>query len=603
MPVGYGYKESGDAGYVNWAEVAKGFTDMLGTENKRREDLKAEYDKQDRELANTLANAPMGQYKDGNDFTSNYVEAMTKQRLIDVRLFKRGLLKEKDYILKTNNAIDGTNTLFDLQKKYQEQYKTKMDGINSGKLQAINGFNMSTTEGFADFSKSRAVLDPSSGQVKLMKMKFNEETGILEPTEDIVPVGTLMRNMSTDIATFDLDGATNNTVNNLGKLKTEILDRATLTKAGSVTTYINSPEMFEASFPGGKAIIQEFNKSISNSIESYFAASPYNLTSILTQNTGMYGAYSFTYDKNEATKDKSKILLTISPNTGLPVMDETGPNYKKQKEEAAAFARNQILSKLDREKAIQTSTAQLGRNDEPEWLTARRREQSSIATTGEMLAKFYAGNDAEVSSAKDHFKGLEGIRDIERTSEGMKVYYTDANKPPKTVNFTSGGAGIGTENFVKAATKLLLGNDVEVTEAVRGIGKYRGKPLNTKQYLKPAVSSAETIKAKVAERVATNKDLIDIEENTPESINKLTKEYGDLGFGFTQPPVEQRKPGLVIIQAPNGKKTTIQIYGKGGKDAVDKFIIDNQSTETSRSVFFPGQNPEAEAVEVSDQAP
>lgn len=408
MPIGYGYQASNDAGYVNWAEVAKGFSDMLNKENKRREDLKAEYDKQDRELANKLANSPMGQYKDGNDFIANYVEAMTKQRLIDVRLFKKGLLKEKDYILKTNNAIDGTNTLFDLQKTYQEEYKKKMDGITNNSLQAVNAFNMMTIEGFADFKNSRAVLDPATGQVKLARLKYNKETGIMEMTNDIMPVGTAMRNMKTDIPTFDVDGETTKYVNNLGALKTAVVRAATMTNAGSVTNYLNNPDVFAKTFEGGKKVIDDLNKSLNYKINEYLGI-PYNMMSILTQNTGNYGADSYTYDREEAAKDPSKILVKVDDSTGLNVIDPEGPNYKKQKEEAYDWVKTDILRKIDREKTVQTAVGQLSDVTLPRTQYERgvTEQRFDAETFGKNLARLATGTPEEASIASSYLTNLK----------------------------------------------------------------------------------------------------------------------------------------------------------------------------------------------------
>lgn len=597
MPVGYGYQSRDNTSYVNWAQVAKGFTDVIDADIKDREARKAAYDKQDRELANTLANAPMGQYKDGNDFTANYVEAMTKQRLIDNKLFRSGRLKEKDWILKTNNAIDGTNTLFDLQKKYQEEYKTKMAGLSDGSLQAINGFNMAKTEGFADFSKTRAMLDPVSGKVMLMKMKYNEKTGIMEPTKDIVPVGTLMRNMSTNIPTFDLDAATTSDVKNMAELKTAVLAGATTAGAGSVTSYVNSPEMFEKTFPGGKAAVAEFNKYITNSVEKYLSI-PHNLTSILTQNTGKYGADSFTYDKDEAEKDFTKILLTIDPNTGLPVMDKTAPNYDTQRMRAFDYAKNQILGKLDKEMQIQASLGQLSPNYKPEYMIEAERVTKRVSETGEMLAAIYAGNNQQASAARNYFKGLPNVKDVERTSTGVNVYFTDeAGGGMKTIDFKAGGEEIGVENFVDAGTKMLLGPNANLSDARKGISKYKGKRLNT-GYVVERGKVTKDFTPYIQQRVSDNAGVINADDDTSVSITKLTKAYGDMNYSFSRP--ENKERGMVIITAPNGKSTTVNIYEdtNAAEKAIANFMKANPDPSTLRRVFTPGENPEAAAVEV-----
>ena len=408
MPIGYKYESSGDAGYVNWAEVAKGFTDKLSKEVKDREARKAAYDERDRKIASDIANAPMGQFKDANDFTSNYVQSATKQKQIASKLFKAGKIDEKQYTLMQNNIEDGTKTLFDLTKAYQDKYATKMAGITSGKLQALNTNMMATIEGFADFSSSKAIVDPNTGVVNLAKMKFNDKTKIWEMTNDIMPVGGAMRNIGTDIETFDTDAATTNSISRMGKLKTAVIENATMYKAGTITEFLNSPEMFVKKFPEGQAFVDQFNKAVTNEVDSLIEQSPYNLTSVLTQNTKGYDATSFTYDKDEAAKDPKKILLTMDPGTKLPIMDEKGPNYDKQRAEAFDFIRTQMLNKLDKEKNIQ-SISQLSDPSFQRYAYGEQKKEEKLdaRVVGENLARIFTGNEADSKNASEYLKQLK----------------------------------------------------------------------------------------------------------------------------------------------------------------------------------------------------
>jgi cytochrome c biogenesis factor len=173
MATYYKYAEQSADSQVNWAEVGKGISDMLKQEVQIREKKKADIDQATREFQNVLQNAPQGQYQDANKFTNDYAHSMMEQQMIDNRLLKNGQMKLQDYTYRRQNYIDGTNTLFELQKLYQDNYKAKMDGIQSGKLQALTGANMASIEGFADFSKSKAIIDPSTGVVNVGIMRPN----------------------------------------------------------------------------------------------------------------------------------------------------------------------------------------------------------------------------------------------------------------------------------------------------------------------------------------------------------------------------------------------------------------------------------------------
>jgi hypothetical protein len=84
--------------------------------------------------------------------------------------------------------------------------------------------------------------------------------------------------------------------------------------------------------------------------------------SVLGENTGNYSSESFTYDKEAAAKDPKKILLTIDPRTQTATMDENAPHYKKQYEEAAAWVKTSLMSKLDSEAKVST-TGQLSETE------------------------------------------------------------------------------------------------------------------------------------------------------------------------------------------------------------------------------------------------
>lgn len=592
MPEGYGYQSSGAAGYVNWAEVTKGFTDMLSKENADREARKAAYDQRDRDIAKEIADSPMGQFKDANDFTSNYVESATKQKLIASKLFKAGQISEKQYTLMNNNIEDGTKTLYSITQAYQDKYAQKMKGITDGGLQALNTHLMSTIEGFADFQKSKAIIDPSTGVVNLAKMQFNGKTGIWEMTKDIMPVGSAMRNIGTDIATFDVDAATTKTIAGMGTLKDSLYQAATTNSAGNITEFLG-PEAFKK-YPEASGIITDFNKAIDNSIEGYLAGSPYNLTSVLTQNTGKYDATSFTYNKDEATKDPSKILLKMDPGTKMPIMDDSSPNYKKQKAEATDLIRNQMLSKIDRERKISVTSQLSDQKHYPaQWEIDYARDAGKTQTTGEMLAALYGGNDQQVSAARAYFQGLEKVKDVERDATGVTIIFKDNTK--KKIDFKASGTGIGVDNFVDAGTKSLLGDEANLSDARRGISKYKGKPLNeTYSFIKPSITKSFT--PQVTQRVQNQQGkIIDQDDNTPDTIVKLIAAYGDLKFKFIRP--KNPKPGDIIMVSPTGMKQSINVYKNRSEEAISKWIIANQDNDASRAVFAPKEDVNAPAME------
>jgi hypothetical protein len=554
MPIGYGYQSRENSSYVDWASVAKGFTDVIDADIKDRENRKSGIEERDRKLSQTLANSPMGQYRDGNAFTSNAVDAITKQKQIAMKLFKAGKISEKQINLINNNILDGTNTLFDLQKTYQSEYAKKMKGITDNSLQAVNAFNMSTIEAYADFSNSKAVVDPATGVINLAKMKKNEKTGLMELTGEIIPVGTGMKNMQTDIPTFDLDGNTTRDAESKGALRTAVLQAATMSRAGSVTEYLNSPEMMEKTFPGGKKAADEFLRSIDNNVEKYLSV-PYNMMSILTQNTGKYGAESYTYDKELAAKDKTKILAMVDPSTGLNVIDPNGPHYKEQRQEAFDYARNQIISKIDVDKKIQSSTGQLsdvtlGRK---QFEYGVKKEEQGAKNLGENVGKFFTGSTNDQSDASNYLNKI-----------GVSNYITeDADKNPIFNVMGPNGQYVQfapkTPDEVRSAISSIMGyakkyisdTQIDETDAVKYARDFsKGKSVN-----KPgkAIGGAQQVST---EANPYNDFVRDFEANVPSSIFAKTEGNAISGiadvvekYGLT---AEETTPGQDYIKISTG---------------------------------------------------
>jgi hypothetical protein len=461
MATYYKYAERNADSQVNWAEVGKGISDMLKQEVEIRNKKKADIDQATREFQNVLQNAPQGQYQDANKFTNDYAHSMMEQQMIDNRLLKNGQMKLQDYTYRRQNYIDGTNTLFELQKLYQDNYKNKMEGIQSGKLQALTGANMASIEGFADFSKSKAIIDPSTGVVNVGIMRPNPDTGVMELTQDVAPVNVLKGKILADIPTWDANTAINNTVKNMGEIKNTLFTAATTTKQGSVIELLGLKQNEASTDPAVKAVVDNANNAINQQIDSYFA-NPYNITSVLTENTGKYAQDSFTYNKEEAAKDKNKILIKINPSTGLPTIDTDGANYKAQLKEAKDWVRVQLLARLDNEKDIKTTGFQPYGFQPQQWQVLDEQEKRNAVSIANQVSALYGGDNTAIQGATTFFRDINpAVRKVTRDATGVTVTLADegGKLTQKVIPFKGVDGKVMTqEQFVKSAGALLTGN-------------------------------------------------------------------------------------------------------------------------------------------------
>lgn len=342
----YKYAERDASAEVNWAEIGKNITQTLQDEVKVREEKKAAIDAATRDYDYTLNTAPQGEFQDGNKFTNDYVATQQKTRMMDDTLLKSGQMDLKTYTMRRQNGIDGTNQLFDLQKKFQSVYSERMAGILSGELTAQNSYELSQVQGFGDFSKSQALVNPVDGRVHIGMTEMGSDGVKRVIPNSNIPVNVLMGKMQTPLAAFKADAATKALVDAQGDRVLTLFKAGTLAGAGSITELTGIDAIKK--FGQGKwtEAAEEMNKAIKASVGSMLA-NPRNLPSLLTGQVGGYSGESFTYDIKVAAKDSTKILLKASMDGSPGVMDENGPNYTAQKKQAEEWLTTSIKSQMD----------------------------------------------------------------------------------------------------------------------------------------------------------------------------------------------------------------------------------------------------------------
>jgi hypothetical protein len=424
MATYYKYAERQEDAYVDWSAIGKEVSDSLLKEKKFREDTKAKIDEDTRQLGVKIDNAPQGQFQDGNKFTLQYASDAQQARLLQDKLLRSGQLSLKDYTVQRQNLNDGTSQVFDLSKLYQENYKSRMERVQKGELQAMNIANLSSVEGFADFSKTQAVINAKDGTVNLASLEIDPTTGLKKVTNNIVPVSVLRGKILAEIPTFKVEEAMNKTKASLGTRVESLYKAATLSGAGTLTQLTGVGAI--GRYPQYAGVIKDFNNALDNQVASWFS-NPYNLSSVLTENTGNYSSESFTYDKEEAKADSSKILLKINTSTQLPTLDESGANYAAQKKEAEQWVKSSLLSKLDSEVKI-TTTAQTQLQERSaanrQYGDDKAQEKKETKLFAEMLSDAVSGNTEQVKAGVQYLQGL-GVP-IKRTKQGFEI--VDAKK-------------------------------------------------------------------------------------------------------------------------------------------------------------------------------
>ena len=571
MPLGYKYAERSADSDVNWFKIGKELTDTLSEANRIREEKKEAYNQATREDMNNLANAPQGENQDVNGFTNNYVDLMTNQMLMDEKLFKSGRMSEKQYRLRRQNYTDGTSQLFNLSKVYQAEAAKTMADIDNGTLQSgLTISNMSSVEGIGNFSSSVATIDSlGDGRVgiNLYENKIIDGKKVKVLSTNAVPVNVAMSKMMHKPLKFKVDEVTTSYVDGLGTRKDFLIEAATTAKAGSITELMGPDFLATKKDPVTQKIVKDTKDSISLQIDSYFQ-NPYNLTSILGDELGKYNPSSFIYDKAEAAKDPTKILLKIDPITNLPTIDEEGPNYKKQYEEASDFVAKKIYSKIDLERGIKpTAQSQLQESAETIAKVKKKyepkpKEDEESDTATNMIGKLYYGDDNEVQSSIEYFKGLKNtkgeilFKDVIRNGkEGVTVYlpdgssekisFLDKNNKPRTQ-----------EDFIASAGPLLAGQ-LDVSKSLKRGAYKKGAKFNETSEGRGTTIEKFKVDASVVSQPSQSA-VVNVQAALPEGF--IAEDTGNyIPFSKTQNQV-------TVTSVSSGKKYVVTTNVKDIKD-------------------------------------
>ena len=595
MATYYKYAERSADSQVNWVEVGKGISDMLSEEIKLRDEKKAAYEEAYRLDMEKLANAPQGKWQDGNATVNNFAHDMMSQQLIDNKLLKSGMMKERDYTLRRENYKTQTNTVFDLQKILQAERESTIDLFQKGELQALNISNMADVEAYTDFANSKIDIDPYAANINMSiyetKMVDGKEVRVLKKTS---PVNVLKGQLLQKVPAFKLDETVNRDVESLGVDSDYIYKAASVMGAGSITKligygaiageYSKKDKDGNPLYPEFADSIKKFDNAVEETINKYFS-NPYNISSVLTENTGKYGAESYTWDNEEAQKDKTKILKKIDPLTGLPIMDPDAPHYKQQVQEAREYVKKTILGKLDAKREISVSP-QLSQLREPSEAARAGKENESVISN---IAKFYNGDDVAVKEAADFVRGLNpNIDTVDRTGDNIEITFNDGRAPEIIQWKAEDGSLIPIESWITANTNFFLPEgkriaDVNKIVARAGIDKNRTFNPESKGFSAGTVQEKEDVPT-AFKRISQEKSGLEVStfvaDNEEETVKNLRSVIASLkGLeGFT---LSEASPGYDVVELKDEKGNIVLEFDLNELDAEIAQGYVNQLLETA----------------------
>ena len=435
-----GYVSRDPSEQINWAEVGANFTGILKEEARVREEKKAEIDSATREMQRVFNETPMGDSGTLNEWALNFGNDAQKQLLMVNTLLKSGQLKPQDYTVIRQNLADGTDQAFTLLDEYNKEYTEKMERMKSNdpnaSSQMLESWLMESVEGLGNFSKSKLMINPQTGNV--MVGFIDPKTGEVDSDPNkLAGVNSLRNRIKAKYDKYDMTSAvTKAKQETFGQFQAIERTIGTARAQGLLKTY-NDPTMRsektiarlvkEGIITAEQgALYSTYDKTENAWLESQL--SQYNTLSLLTDNlrqaTGKN--YKLTFNPDERSED----TILIKQIDGQAVPDFEGEIGKKQREDAKKGLQTVLRGALDHEVKIQTVNDYTPPSYAPQYVTEGREANQETVNAQKTWNSVYGATPEQMDTYLNTMLGTgiayrNGIKNIRITAKGgLEIEYT-----------------------------------------------------------------------------------------------------------------------------------------------------------------------------------
>lgn len=423
----YKYVARDEESRVNWGDISKKWSDAIVTGEETREKKRADIQTATDELTDSIINAPMGENEGINAWYSNFADQSSEYLLDANRRLKSGDLKVRDYNTIMANMTQGTERMTGLAKDYSDNYAIKMERLQNDKSQQAEVAMMELAEGYANFTNTQGIVNPTNGMISIAKNGTGETVTIPQMRAYI--------NMQYD--KYDVGAALDEQVARLAADKKVIM-------SGNVKTR--------------ESQLRAWNLAKDNLLDAELADG-LHVSSILTEDVGGYNVVT------DATKvGENDVLFVLDPSQpsagyrvplyGLDLSNMTEADLDmifsadlddtqrsaliKQAEEQRGIARDWLNTDFERRLAIvDTPTSETAGKT-----TAGERGAAAQGKVNlRALEKIHGGKDKEVQEGLEHVFGKDpSYRSsrVEGRGDNRKVvveYYDKAEKRSYTREF------------------------------------------------------------------------------------------------------------------------------------------------------------------------
>ncbi|MCP3698656.1 MAG: hypothetical protein GY920_08905, partial [Aliivibrio sp.] len=449
----YGYVKRENAAGVNWQEVGENLSNILLEAGAERQAKRDAFDKATREYQDTLNDAPSGDFKTANAFALNHAADASRMRLIQDRLLKNGVMKDRDYTVARQNLTDGTKQLFGLAEEYQAEYTEKMARLKEGKSQELESWLMANIEGLSNLKNAQSYINSEDGSVSIGRLVDGPNgTRVLSKNpNDFMTVNQLRNRYKEKYDKFDVSETMTMEAERLGTFIESVRNAGGPAYAGTITKLLD-PTMRGTLGPNGEKAVDSFLTMEKDMINGYLESNPLNGLSVLTNtiaiNPDTGQPFEPTFDEAEAKADPNKVLIRDDGSGRIePLLSE--PQKKLVFESVQTNFRN----KIDREKTISTYNEPKESKAEIDKGTKEDKDKNVVSN----IAQLYYGDDAQVKEAEDFLRSINpNIESIDRTGENVIITFNDG-RAAETLSWKGDdGTPLDQSSWVTASANFFL---------------------------------------------------------------------------------------------------------------------------------------------------
>jgi hypothetical protein len=573
----YGYVERNLENDVNWAEVGKGFSDMLIAE---REERKAKKEFLDSAMVQTqediTKNAPLGYNTQFNDRMIGLASNSNAFVLAANKDLKAGRITPEEYMRKLQRINSSADTVFALGNDFNAIYEDKLIRMDS-KPPLSGAVEQTAFEAMADL------------------VNFNNHDFMIDKNGTIVAAPLIQD--ANGVTTLDGNNARSvQAIFNIAQNKVDRLDventiQEKVKKLGQ--TVLGTSVAATYSKQGMDVLMKGIRRTDPEAYEKWrketvkeIMANDLDVASVLAD----YGnAYETTTDKNLYDKNKDKYIYVDITN-GREIKVEL---TEEQKEDALDILYGVIDSQVGSERTEEATSVMRPDVSLRESRSKENAEKFKAQDAVNMLGYLYAPkNDDDMIVAINYFEGLNpDIMDIRRTPEKIEIDTVD-----KEGNIVTTPIGYGSDfsMFVKGATALTAEKDV--SSALSKIDKTKLNVDEKGNYIKSQGTRSQPRKIKTSKSevdYSQYKKYIDDNVNI-NNVEQLQNTLSSLGITSIDFPMAN---GIVIVDDKRGKlvfdynekgMNDLKLYLKGNAAAISQYQISTK-VNTQGKQNLPGQ--------------